>query len=291
MLRIVAPAGPFDRTLFWRGAGFLAETFRVRFAKSVFARTGFLAGNATQRAADLAAALACPETRLVVCARGGVGCADLLDPEPFALWSRVTPAPFKWLVGFSDVTALHAHWQARGLPSIHGSNVTSLGLGCANVRERWLAHVLDPWRPQHWQLKTLVPGAAGGRLVGGNLAVLHDLCASGQWQPEPGSILFLEEVAEAPYRIHRMLSALRRGGHLRHVTGLVVGQVTASHAGIHGVTARQVFATLCAEWQLPCAWGLPSGHELGENNPLTLGSHATIEATNDGATLDCGPPH
>lgn len=269
----------------------MAKTFHVRFGRSVFARTGFLAGDAAGRRADLEVALTCPETRLVVCARGGVGCAELLGPTVAGGWSNLGPTPFKWLIGFSDVTALHTQWQAHGLPSIHASNVTSLGVGCANVRERWLAHVLDPWRPQRWQLQTLVPGSARGRLIGGNLSVLHDLCASGQWQPQPGSLLFLEEIAEAPYRIHRMLSALHRGGHLRHITGLVIGQVTASHVGIHGVSARQVFATLCTEWQLPCAWGLPSGHELGENHPLTLGCHATLQATGNGTTFDCGPSH
>ncbi len=284
VIRVIAPAGPFDRTLFFRGLGFLAETFRVRLGTHVFERSGFLAGSPEARVADLSSALACPEATVIVCARGGVGCADLLERSLSTAWSPQS-YPFKWLVGFSDITALHSRWQSCGLPSIHASNVTSLGVGCAAVRERWLAHVLAPLRAQRWQLETLNPGTAEGVLVGGNLAVLHDLCASGQWSPPPEALLFLEEVAEPPYRIHRMLSALRRGGHLSRVSGIVVGQVSASNPGQHRVTARQVFTDLSAQWGLPCAWGLPAGHELGENHPLTLGRWASLEARAPAATL------
>jgi muramoyltetrapeptide carboxypeptidase len=282
--RIIAPAGPFDRTLFWRGLGFLADTFKLQLGAHVFEREGFVAGCAQARVSDLRDAIACPEASLIICARGGVGCADLFAQTLLESWSPTSTRP-KWLVGFSDITALHSRWQSFGIPSIHGSNVTSLGLGCAPLRERWLAHVLNPLRPQRWQLETLYPGDVRGPLVGGNLAVLHDLCASRQWSPPAGAILFLEEVAEPPYRIHRMLSALRRGGALSDVAGLVVGQVTASPPGPHRVTARQVFATLCKEWQLPCAWGLPAGHEVAENHPLTLGRLAVLNAQTSAATL------
>lgn len=262
----------------------MADTFRLRLGTHIFERRGFLAGSARARADDLEDAIQCREASLIICARGGVGCADLFDPGVLESWSPAIARP-KWLVGFSDITALHSRWQSFGIPSIHGSNVTSLGIGGAPLRERWLAHVLNPLRPQRWQLETLHPGEAQGPLVGGNLAVLHDLCASGQWAPPTGAILFLEEVAEPPYRIHRMLSALRRGGALSGVAGLVVGQVTASAPGPHRVTARQVFATLCSSWQLPCAWGLPAGHEVAENHPLTLGRPAVLSALGSTATL------
>lgn len=274
---IVAPAGPFDRTLFWRGLGFLAQSFRLRWSNHAFARRGFVAGAVAQRSADLQRALTCPDARLVVCARGGVGAADLLDESLDAALSDSRNRA-KWLVGFSDITALHVRFNQRGWPSLHASNVTSLGVGCAAVRERWLSHVLDPWAPRRWELETLYPGEVTGTLLGGNLAVIHDLCAAGQWAPPPNTVLFLEEVAEPPYRIYRMLQALRRGGHLQNVIGLVVGQVSHSRPGLHQTTAREVFAELCTAWQLPSAWGLPCGHELHVNDPLTLGAPVRLEA-------------
>lgn len=287
LVRIIAPAGPFDRTLFWRGVGFLAQTFRVQLGRHLFCRHGFRAGAKAERAEDLRDALACPKARLVVCARGGVGSADLLDAGLGQEWVS-TVSPYKWLVGFSDITVLHAQWQAWGLPSIHASNVTSLGVGCAPLRERWLSHVLNPWQTRHWTLEPLFAGEAEGPVIGGNLAVLHDLCASRAWRPPPGSILFIEEVAEPPYRIYRMLTALRRAGVLDHLHGLVVGQVTSSHPGIHGQSARQVFTELCSEWRLPSAWGLPSGHEPANNHPLTLGAPARLVADEQTARFSVG---
>jgi muramoyltetrapeptide carboxypeptidase len=260
----------------------------VRWGEHLFERRGFLAGTPEQRAADLGAALSCPETRLIVCARGGVGSADLLEERWLDRWLPVAAAAGKWLIGFSDITALHSQWQALGLPSIHASNVTSLGVGCAALHERWLSHVLDPWAKRRWQLETLFAGKAQGPLAGGNLAVLHDLCASHQWSPAPGSLLFLEDVGEPPYRLYRMLRSLHRGGHLRQVAGLVVGQLSASHPGVHRVSARAVFQELCAEWKLPAAWGVPSGHELGQNHPLTFGIAAELDATVSGAELTMG---
>jgi muramoyltetrapeptide carboxypeptidase len=236
----------------------------------VFHRSGFLAGSSTDRAQDLTKALACPETRIIVCARGGVGSAELIDSL-----GTVPNAP-KWLMGFSDFTAVHAGLQQRGWMSIHGPNVTSLGVGNAALRDVCIRHLLDPLREYKLSAAPLFGGCVSGPLVGGNLAVLHDLCVANAWHPPPGAILFLEEVAEAPYRIYRMLTAMRRGGHLTSIAGLLVGQVTHSPAGHHGVTARQVITQLCEQWALPAAWGLPSGHDPWRNDPLTFGSHTQL---------------
>lgn len=279
VVRVVAPAGPFDRTLFFRGLGFLAQTFRVRWTSNVFHRTGFLAGGSAQRGDDLQSALSCPDTRAIVCARGGVGSADLVD----AL--TALPCAPKWLMGFSDITALHACLQHKGWMSIHGPNVTSLGLGNAALRERCLHHLLNPLHTYERTLSPLFPGRVTGPLVGGNLAVLHDLCAANVWRPPAGAVLFLEEVAEPPYRIYRMLTAMRRGGHLSALAGLAVGQVTFSHPGQHGVSAREVISDLCQTWRLPAAWGLASGHDLRVNDPLTLGSRVHLNVTNDTASV------
>lgn len=282
-LRVIAPSGPFDRTLFFRGLAFLSQTFRVQWNRTVFHREGFLAGSRSERAFELQSALTCPESRLVVCARGGVGSADLFD----TLLSFSGPP--KWLVGFSDITALHAGLQRRGWMSIHGPTVTSLGRGNALLRERCIAHFLDPLRSRTVALSPLFPGQASGPLVGGNLAVLHDLCAANAWHPPPGAILFVEEIAEPPYRIYRMLSAMRRGGHLANVAALVVGQVTLSSPGHHRTTAREVITALCQEWSLPAAWGIQSGHDPRVNDPLTLGAEAELNVTATAACVTFNP--
>lgn len=245
----------------------------------MFHREGFLGGTKNQRLDDFMEALECPDTRLIVCARGGVGSAEIASELALHRY------PPKWLMGFSDITALHATFQHHGLMSIHGPNVTSLGVGNARLRERCLTHLLHPCRTNTVLLTPLFPGNATGPVVGGNLAVLHDLCAANAWLPPQGSILFIEEIAEPPYRIHRMLTAMQRGGHLSGIVGLVVGQITHSNPGPHRVTARQVITTLCEQWQLPAAWGLPSGHDVGQNDPLTLGGQVHLNVTVDAATV------
>jgi muramoyltetrapeptide carboxypeptidase len=278
-LHVIAPAGPFNRTLFYRGLDVLARTFRVRWTSRVFHREGYLAGSATERALDLSAALRCAETRIVVCARGGVGSAELLDSL-----AALDAGP-KWLAGFSDITALHAGLQRKGWMSIHGPNVTSLGVGNAAMRERFIQQLLHPLQARVLQLVPLVPGSVAGPLVGGNLTVLHDLCAANAWAPTQGSLLFIEETAEPPYRIHRMLTAMHRGGHLRSIQGVVVGQVTLSNAGPYRASAKQVITDLCLRWGLPAAWGLPSGHDPRENEPLTFGSVAQLTVGHDTAHI------
>lgn len=271
-VRIIAPAGPFDRALFWRGAGWLAEHFRVLWSPEIFCRDGFVAGNVTHRLNNLRDGLDASECRALICARGGVGSAEVAALLP---QSALSHDP-KWLVGFSDITALHCAYQRERIMSLHAPNVTSLGLGSAALRDTWLRAVLDPLARQDLTVDVLVPGSAHGPLVGGNLAVLHDLCAADEWSPPQGAVLFMEDVGEPPYRIHRMLSAMARRGITKRLSGVVFGQISASQPGRHGVTAREVCRRFCEEQQLPAAWGIPAGHEPNENLPLTLGAPARL---------------
>ena len=288
-IRIIAPAGPFDRALFWRGAGWLSQHFRVRWSPSIFARDGFVAGSVTQRLDDLLEALDCHECRAVVCARGGVGSAELCALLPK---NALTRAP-KWLIGFSDITALHCTYQRHGLMSVHASNVTSLGLGNAALRDTWMQAVLAPLAAQELAVEVLVPGSAYGPLVGGNLAVLHDLCAAGEWEPPRGAVLFIEDIGEPPYRIHRMLTALARRGVMKQLAGVLIGQISGSRVGHYGVDAREVCLRFCREQGLVAAWGLPAGHEPNVNLPLTFGAPARLQLPAAGAgvvQLNCFSP-
>ncbi len=277
-VRIVAPAGPFDRTLFWKGAGWLAEHFRVHWSPTIFRQDGFLAGSVQERLDDLKQALA-SECRALVCARGGVGSAEVVArlPKEYVLDNP------KWLVGFSDITALHCAYQHFGLMSLHAGNITSLGVGNHPFREAWLRAVLNPLRQQELNVEVLNPGSARGPLVGGNLAVLHDVCAAGDWLPPLGAILFLEDVGEPPYRIYRMLASLARRGLIKHLSGLAFGQLSASSPGRHRIDALEVCRRFSLEHGLPAAWGVPAGHDPTQNLPLTLGASAALLLPAQGA--------
>lgn len=274
-IRLVAPSSPFDRALFFRGAGFLAERYRVELSRSVLKRHGLFAGSDAERRADLAEAFADPEVRAVVAARGGYGAgriAHLLD------WSAMRRAP-KWLVGFSDVTALHIEAQTAGLCSLHAHNAAGLGRGDARGREQWLSALEAPnSAPPISARESLLPGRARGPLAGGNLSVLFASLAAGRLRLPQGCVLAIEDVSEASYRIDRMLSAMIVGGLFRPVSAVLVGDFTDCPPGATNVPVEAVLRERLSALGVPVLLGLPFGH--GRHNvPLLLGGTYDVDAT------------
>lgn len=272
-MRVIAASSPFDRTLALCGIAFLGERYRVQFDWSMFERDGFLAGSDARRRDELARAIAAPEVAAVIAARGGYGVTRIASDIDFSLL-RSSP---KWLVGFSDVTALHAEASAVGVASLHAHHAAGLGRGDAHARDAWLAALETPLAPRTLLGRPLCPGKVRGPLVGGNLTVLFTCAVTGRLHLPEGAILALEDVTEASYRIDRMLSALRLGGHLRGIAGVALGGFTDCPAGPHGVTVEQVLARELSQWDLPVVTGLPFGHDL-PNQPLLLGAEAELDA-------------
>jgi muramoyltetrapeptide carboxypeptidase len=272
-VRVIAPASPFDRTLALCGIAFLGERYRVQFDWRMFEKDGFLAGSDKRRHAELAQAIAAPEVSAVIAARGGYGITRIANDVDFGALRR---AP-KWLVGFSDVTALHLEAQAVGVASLHAHHVAGLGRGDAHARAHWLDALEAPLAPRTLTGQVLRAGKARGPLVGGNLTVLFTCAVTGRLRLPPGAILALEDVTEVSYRIDRMLSALRVGGHLRGISGVALGSFTDCPPGQHGVTVEQVLARELASWGVPVVTGLPFGHDL-PNQPLLLGAEAELDA-------------
>lgn len=273
LVRVIAPAGPFDRALFYRGLSWLSERFRVIYDRGVFQRSGLFAGDDSRRLNELNAALRCPQTAAIIAARGGAGCSRIAPAADFAALRQYP----KWLVGFSDVTALHVEAQAVGVASLHAHNLTGLGRSHMATRTEWLQALSAPHEaPPQTPLEMLTPGSAQGPVVGGNLALVHNAVAAGRWHSVPGAILFFEEVAEACYRIDRMLVALEQAGVFRTAAAVLVGDITECDVGQAGVSARDVFASLGARTSLPVAWGFPAGHGV-RNVPLILGQRLNLD--------------
>jgi muramoyltetrapeptide carboxypeptidase len=272
-VRIVAPASPFDRTLALCGIAFLGERYHVEFDWRMFERDGFLAGSDTRRRDELSRALEAPHVAAVIAARGGYGVTRIVSDVDFSALRRHP----KWLVGFSDVTALHLDAQSVGVASLHAHHAAGLGRGDAHAREHWLAALEAPLTPRTLRGLGHGPGRVRGPLYGGNLTVLFTCAVTGRLRLPEGAILALEDVTEASYRIDRMLSALRLGGHLRGVAGVALGGFTDCPAGLHGVAVEQVLARELSELGIPWVSGLPFGHDL-PNEPLLLGADAELDA-------------
>jgi len=272
-VRVIAPASPFDRTLALVGIGFLGERYRVEFDWSMFERDGFLAGSDARRREELTRALAAPDVAAVLAARGGYGATRITGDVDFSELSR---AP-KWLIGFSDITALHVEAQTVNVASLHAHHAAGLGRGDAHARQRWLTALEQPLAPRTLRGQSLRGGRARGPLWGGNLTVLFTCAVAGRLRLPPGAILALEDVTESSYRIDRMLSALRLGGHLRGVAGVALGDFTDCSPGPHRVPVEHVLRRELSELGVPIVASLPFGHDL-PNEPLLLGADAELDA-------------
>ncbi len=279
---VIAPASPFEHTPAWRGLGWLAERYDVRFDRGLFARHGYLAGDDARRRAEIERAFASPDIKAVVAVRGGYGASRFVHAIDFEAFSR---AP-KWIVGFSDITALHVEACRAGVASLHAPHVTALGRSDARTREAFVDALEHPAeRPAFTGLRTLVAGTHTGPIVGGNLALLHACAAAGRLAIPRGAILFLEDVTERPYRIDRMLTTLALGGHFANVGAFALGEFVDCHPGPDRTTVAAVLEERLGALGVPVVAGLPIGNGT-RNEPLVLGLDATIDAHSGGATLD-----
>jgi muramoyltetrapeptide carboxypeptidase len=274
---VCAPASPFDRDELFRGLAWLGIRYRLRLSSSILARTGYTAGDDARRSGELARAMLDPEVEAVVCARGGYGAMRILDDLP---WDAFAARP-KWLVGFSDVTALHVIANARGICSLHASNVTGLGRSITAAERRSLIHGLEGLPMEPWKdLEPVHRGAKGGGtrgpFVGGNLSLVAAMAAGNRLVLPERAILGLEDVTERPYRLDRMLTSLRLGGHLARLAAIVLGGFTQCDAGPDGVTAASVLARCTAGLGIPVVAAAPFGHGA-PNRAFVLGATATLE--------------
>jgi muramoyltetrapeptide carboxypeptidase len=251
---VVAPAGPVPRDAFAAGHAILGARYHLVHSERIFDRSGFLAGDDPARLAELQSALDDPSIKAIICARGGYGLMRIVA-------HLKPPATPKLIVGFSDVTVLHA-WSAHNQTiSIHGPVVTQLGTLATLDVESLFALLESPTAPPPQDLRTLVPGTAEGPLIGGNLELVTSLQGTPFAPPLDGAILLLEEIGERPYRIDRALTQLSLSGALKNIAGVVIGDlVSCTEKDGSGPTAEEVVLERLAPLRVPILADLPSGH-------------------------------
>jgi muramoyltetrapeptide carboxypeptidase len=267
---VIAPAGPFDRPGFDAGRAKLEPRYTLSFDEGLYSAHRYLAGDDARRLAELRKAFG---ARGIFCARGGYGAMRLLP----ALEPREVPAiP---LVGFSDITALHALWLRAGYRCVHGPVLTQLGRAPANVVDRLTALLESDALPAPLSGQTtVVPGVAQGPLIGGNLSVLTRLIGTPWMPPLDGAVLLLEDVTERPYRLDRMWMHLKLAGLLDRVAGVALGDFTGCEEKGADYGPFDVLDELARALGKPCLRGLPIGHE-DLNLPVVLGAQVRLDAT------------
>jgi len=283
VIAVVAPSGPVPRDELWRGLAWLRGRYRIRMRTGALARRGYLAGDDARRRDELASAMLDHEVKAIVVARGGYGVMRVVDSLP---WDALVERP-KWIAGFSDVTALHAFAWRAGVASVHAPNVTGLGRDASpGVRAAWLAALERPTATRTWPaLRAIRGGEARGPIVGGNLAIVHAMAAAGRLAIPEGSVLALEDVTEAPYRIDRMLTSLAIGGYLSRVSAILFGGFERCTTGADGQTVDDVLYDCTHPLGIPVFAGAPFGHGA-RNDAFVLG--AEVQVQGDTATWQPG---
>ncbi len=215
----------------------------------------------------------------IIMACGGYGSAQLLSHLDY---SKLYTSP-KWIIGYSDVTALHITFNNLGMMTIHGPMIKRM----TNDQES-LNKFHDALFGSYSELSiatndNCVKGIAEGRLVGGNLSLIYSLCGTPFDLNTTDAILFIEETGEAYYAIDRMLLALQMSGKLSLIKGVVIGEFSSCTQGMD-VTLDKIIAKYFAPLNIPIMYGIPSGHEA-KNLPLIMGGMTRMVVDDETATL------
>lgn len=279
---MVAPSGPVPAERFDRGLRALRRRIDLDLvlAENILEQDGYFAGPDSMRLRCLHTAFADPETRAILCARGGYGATRLLSAlDP----SRLRDDP-TLLVGFSDITALLCWaWVRVGLPSIHGPVITQLSTLCPDDQQR-LVDLLQGEVPGPLEASegtVIHGGTVEGTLIAGNLEVLRSLVGTRAMPSLSGAILAIEDVGERPYRLDRTLTHLMSAGALRGVRGVAVGQLTGCdepEGGQYGPSGLEVVVERLSTLGVPVVTGFPFGHDAERNAALPFGTPVRLAA-------------
>jgi muramoyltetrapeptide carboxypeptidase len=280
---IVSPASPFIRAEFDKGIAELQSLgFEPVFDESVFAQHGgYLSGEGSVRARAFLEAWRDPAIRALIAVRGGYGSVHLL-PYLEAQDLRETPKAF---IGYSDLTTVLTYLTTGcGIVAFHGPMLDRrLGRGIeaydrdSFLRALTIAEPLGELAPS--SLEIFSRGEAAGPLGGGTLAQLvASLGTPYAFKPPEGHILFLEDVAERPYRLDRMLTQLRLAGILESASALVLGEFLDCNEPRGEPSARAVLAQVLEDFEGPVVYGFPSGHTTGPLVTLPFGVRARVIA-------------
>ncbi len=234
------------------------------------------AGTDELRAKDLQGFLDDRDIKAIFAARGGYGTVRIIDQLDF---SSLKQSP-KWIVGFSDITVLHAHLQATlNLCTIHGQMPLTIPDGSKPSLESLRKSLFG--EPVSYQYQSTEPGKNGeatGELIGGNLSLMVNLNGSVSDPDYRDKILFLEDVGEHLYAIDRLFWNLKRSGKLAQIKGLIIGGFTElkDFDPPFGQDVREIVLDIVKEYDYPVCFDFPAGH-VSDNRALILGKTVNLK--------------
>jgi len=246
----------------------------------------YFSGTDAGRLADLQHALDDPSVNAILCGRGGYGLSRIIDTIDFTAF-RQTP---KWLIGYSDITVLHAHvFHQYDTATLHSpmagafNDGGAVSEGVLSLRRSLTGEPAAYTCPTHGFNRH---GKATAPLVGGNLSILAHLVGSPSDIDTRGKLLFLEDVGEYLYNLDRMLRQLKRSGKLAHLAGLLAGGFTdcKDTARPFGATIEEIIRDVVSEYDYPVCFGFPVSHGV-DNVALKMGVTHTLIVSDEPTLL------
>lgn len=256
---------------------------KVVLGTSIGAEDHQFAGNDELRTSDFQTMLDHPEIDAIWCARGGYGTVRIIDQLDFSNFKNYP----KWIIGYSDITVLHAHLHQLGIETLHAQMPlfieTKSDATINSIKETLFGEKYEIIIPSE---KNNINGIASGQLIGGNLSILYSLCGSPSALNTKGKILFIEDLDEYLYHIDRMLQNLKRNGMFDQLEGLIVGGMTQMHDNDipFGKNAAEMILDICSEYDFPITFNFPAGH-LEDNRALILGRKVDLMVNKNAVTL------
>lgn len=290
-IRIVSPAGKIEEKHVLPAVDWLKnQGYQVELGSHIFDQHFQFAGTDKQRRKDLQTAMDDPECDVIICSRGGYGTVRIIDKLNF---SGFLERP-KWLVGFSDITILHACINNYQIPTIHGAMPRYFFNENEEANENLdsLMQILTTGKIEYTVEGTSFnrKGKAKAELVGGNLSIISSLQGTLYDLDTDGKILFLEDIDEFLYHTDRMIHQLKLSGKLDNLAGLVLGDFTdmKDNESPFGMNVHEIIASAVKDFNYPVCFGFPAGHDK-KNLALILGKEWELKVENNSSTLKLKP--
>ena len=269
-IALVAPA----RKVAEADIAFAVEYIRQRGFVPIYDERLFLshnqfAGNDEQRASVLQHYLDADDIDAIMCVRGGYGTVRIIDRLDF---DKFLQKP-KWIVGYSDVTVLHAKMQSLGIESLHATMPINFQDNSKQALDTLFDALCGKEIKYDLSQQTLdILSKMKGEVVGGNISVLYSLLGSDIFPDVEGKVLFLEDLDEYLYHIDRMMMAFQRAGIFDKIGGLIIGGLTKMHDNAipFGMTAEEIISEKTKDKNIPTVFNFPAGH-INDNRAIILG--------------------
>lgn len=284
-LAIAAPARAVSEKEIEKAVRWLTDRgFEAVYDERLFRIHNQFAGTDEERASLMQEYIDSYDIDAILCARGGYGTVRIVDRLNFDSFQEHP----KWIIGYSDVTVMHAKMQSLGYESLHATMPINFGENSEQSLESLYRAMTGGEMIYDIDNHHLnIFGDVEAELVGGNLSVLYSILGSDIFPDTYGKIMFIEDLDEYLYHIDRMMIALERAGKIRALKGIIVGGLTRIHDNTirFGQSAEEIIAEKAAAYGIPLCIGFPAGH-IEDNRALIMGRRVRLAVGEDKVRIE-----